>query len=73
SNDTISNQALSSSSYIRHGDQTSYIPNSSSSGPQHTNSINAYAQPTNIIAGVSSSTPNHLTYFQAPVLEMKKA
>ncbi|CAF4988336.1 unnamed protein product, partial [Rotaria socialis] len=25
-----------------------------------------YAQPTNIIAGVSSSTPNHLTYFQAP-------
>ncbi|CAF3400706.1 unnamed protein product [Rotaria socialis] len=66
SNDTISNQALSSSSYIRHGDQTSYIPNGSSSGPQHTNSINAYAQPTNIIAGVSSSTPNHLTYFQAP-------
>ncbi|CAF5201124.1 unnamed protein product, partial [Rotaria magnacalcarata] len=65
SNDTSSNQALSSS-YIRHGDQTSYILDSSSSGPQHTNPINSYAQPTSIIAGVSSSTPNHLTYFPAP-------
>ncbi|CAF1153962.1 unnamed protein product [Rotaria sordida] len=64
SNDMISNQSLSSS-YIRHGDPTSYIPNNSSTGQQHTTSINSYAQPTNIIAAVSNSTPTHLTYFQA--------
>ncbi|CAF0984640.1 unnamed protein product [Rotaria sp. Silwood1] len=67
SNDNISNQSLSSlsSSYIRHGDPTSYIINNSSSGQQHTASLNSYTQPANIIATVSSSTPTHLSYFQA--------
>lgn len=63
SNDTISNQQLSSS-YMRHGDLTSYIPNSSSNGPQHAASINSYPSHSNIIATVSSSTPTHLAYFQ---------
>ncbi|CAF2403546.1 unnamed protein product [Rotaria sp. Silwood2] len=67
SNDNISNQSLSSlsSTYIQHGDPTSYIPNNSSTGQQHAASLNSYTQPTNIIATVSSSTPTHLTYFQA--------
>ncbi len=60
-NDTTSNQSLSSSSssYIRHVDQTSYISNNSSIP------LNSYGQSANILG----STSTHLAYFQPnPVL-----
>jgi hypothetical protein len=54
-NDTPSNQSLSStsSSYIRHVDQSTYISNNSS------------VPLTSYVQSVNGSTPTHLAYFQA--------
>jgi len=70
-NDTTNNHSLSSSSsYSRHGDQTSYIPNTSSTGPQHPATLNSYAPHANMLAAVNGSTQTHLAYFTTnPVLK----
>lgn len=63
-NGTTNNHSLSSSSsYSRRGDQTSYIPNNSSTGQQHTTTLNSYTQHANMIAAVNGSTQTHLAYF----------
>jgi hypothetical protein len=65
-NGTTNNPSLSSSSsYSRRGDQTSYIPNNSSTGQQHTATTNSYTPHGNMLATVNGSTPTHLAYFQA--------
>jgi hypothetical protein len=61
-NGTTNNHSLSSSSsYLRRGDQTSYIQNNASNGQPN---LNSYAPHANMIAAVNGSTPAHLAYFQ---------
>jgi hypothetical protein len=65
-NGTTNNPSLSSSStYSRRGDQTSYIPNNSSTGQQHSTTLNSFIPHANMLAAVNGSTQTHLAYFQA--------
>ncbi|CAF0750284.1 unnamed protein product [Adineta steineri] len=63
-NGTTNNHALSSSSYSRRGDQTSYLANNSTTNQQHSTALN-YVPHANMLATVNGSTPTHLAYFQA--------
>jgi hypothetical protein len=73
-NGTTNNPSLSSSStYSRRGDQTSYIPNNSSTGQQHSTTLNSFIPHANMLAAVNGSTQTHLAYFQAnPVFKKIK-
>jgi hypothetical protein len=74
-NGTTSNPSLSSSSssYVRRGDQTSYIPNYPSAGQQHTTPLNSYVQHPNMLTNVNGSTSSHLAYFPTnQVLKLTK-
>lgn len=65
-NGITNNPSLSSSSsYSRRGDQTSYIPNSSSTGQSHMTTLSSYAPNGNMLAAVNGSTQTHLAYFPA--------
>ena len=64
-NSTSNNHSLSSSSsYLRRGDPTTYIPNSSSTGQQHAVTLNSYGPHPNMLAAVNGSTQTHLAYYQ---------
>ncbi len=62
-----------SSSYSRRGDQISYIPTNSSTGPQHPATLNSYTSHANMITAMNGSTQTHLAYFPTnPVFKSLK-